>query len=111
MQSNPSSIVLPNLCSAGRSLGSSRWRAAVAIALAACALNAPSARAQLLYWDSNADTVGAGATPSGIWGTDSFWSTDALGLVIPGAWVSGNNAIFSAGIDVLCNSEQTVPRK
>src|SRR5262245_14308393 len=72
---------------------------ALAMALAVSALNTVPARAQSLYWDSNADTAGAGPTPAGIWGTDSFWSTDPLGLVIPGAWVPGNNAVFSAGTD------------
>src|SRR5262245_512377 len=72
---------------------------ALALALAVCALNPVPARAQSLYWDSNADTAGAGTTPAGIWGTDSFWSADPLGLVIPGAWVPGNSAVFSAGTD------------
>jgi uncharacterized repeat protein (TIGR01451 family) len=100
MQPNPSTIVLPNLRFPASSRVCSRWPgAALGFALAVCALNAPPASAQSLYWDSNADTAGAGAAPAGVWGTDSYWSTDPLGLVIPGAWVSGNDAIFSAGTD------------
>ena len=36
-------------------------------------------RATLLYWDSNGATVGAGATPTGNWGTSNFWSTSSAG--------------------------------
>ena len=57
------------------------------------------ARAQLLYWDSNGATTGAGATPTGIWGTDLFWSTDPLGELATAGWTIGGTAIFSAGAD------------
>ena len=68
----------------------------------------PEANAQL-YWDSNGTTAGAGATPTGTWGTSNFWNTDSLGgaagafqtstlntdnlffVAAPGA-ASGNNA-------------------
>jgi hypothetical protein len=35
----------------------------------------PTAHSANLYWDSNGSTAGAGATPTGTWGTNSFWNT------------------------------------
>ena len=32
-----------------------------------------------LYWDTNGTTSGAGATPTGTWGTNAFWNTDPTG--------------------------------
>lgn len=32
------------------------------------------------YWDSNSTTAGAGATPTGTWGTSAFWNTDPFGI-------------------------------
>lgn len=55
--------------------------------------------AQPLYWDSNAATPGAGATPTGTWGTSLFWSTDPSGSAATAAWTAGGNAVFSAGTD------------
>lgn len=52
-----------------------------------------------LYWDSNGSTTGAGATPTGTWGTSTFWSTVFDGTAATAAWTSGRNAIFSAGTD------------
>lgn len=52
-----------------------------------------------LYWDSNGNTAGAGATPTGTWGADSFWSTDATGNVATSGWVANSTAVFSAGTD------------
>ena len=60
-----------------------------------------TARSQSLYWDGNGATAGAGLAPVGIWGTDSFWSTDANGELATGAWIAGGNAIFSAGADAV----------
>jgi hypothetical protein len=60
------------------------------------ALVGASAHAGSSYWDSNDATPGAGATPTGIWGTDNFWSTDSNGSVSTTAWTSGDTAIFSA---------------
>ncbi|MFN7140944.1 MAG: autotransporter-associated beta strand repeat-containing protein, partial [Limisphaerales bacterium] len=58
-----------------------------------------SLQAQLLYWDSNGTAAGAGATPTGNWGTDSFWNTSSAGTDTPGAWTPGATAVFSAGTD------------
>jgi fibronectin-binding autotransporter adhesin len=52
-----------------------------------------------LYWDSNADTPGAGTTPNGTWGTDTFWSADPAGAAATAGWTSGETAVFSAGTD------------
>ncbi|HZO85518.1 MAG TPA: autotransporter-associated beta strand repeat-containing protein, partial [Verrucomicrobiae bacterium] len=70
-------------------------------ALLACALGlvAPGLRAADLFWDSNGATPGAGATPTGIWGTDLFWNDLADGTGTLAAWTSGSTAIFSAGTD------------
>ncbi len=73
----------------------------------------PSLFAQSLYWDANNSTGGAGSTPTGIWGTDLYWNAASDGTSSPGAWVSGNIAIFSAGSDatnaftVTLNGSQT----
>src|SRR5688572_3839119 len=58
-----------------------------------------SLRAQSLYWDANGTTAGAGATPTGIWGTDTFWSTDPIGELATAGWTAGGIAVFSAGAD------------
>jgi autotransporter-associated beta strand protein/parallel beta-helix repeat protein len=53
-----------------------------------------------LYWDANGAIAGAGGpTPTGTWGTDSFWSSVFDGTAATGGWVSGLNAIFAAGTD------------
>ena len=52
-----------------------------------------------LYWDSNGTTAGAGTTPTGTWGTSTFWSTVFDGTAATAAWTSGRRAIFSAGGD------------
>ncbi len=57
------------------------------------------ASAKTVYWDSNSDTAGAGATPNGIWATNLFWGTDPAGTGLTAAWVAGDAAVFSAGTD------------
>jgi autotransporter-associated beta strand protein len=54
-----------------------------------------------LYWDINGATAGAGgATPTGTWdGATANWSTVFDGTAATGVWVSGRNAVFSAGTD------------
>jgi len=52
------------------------------------------------YWDSNGSVAGAGTTPNGIWGTDTFWTSNALGETVTAAWQAGDDAYFSAGSDV-----------
>ncbi|HSI10373.1 MAG: beta strand repeat-containing protein [Rariglobus sp.] len=56
--------------------------------------------ATLLYWDSDGVTAGAGATPTGTWGTDSFWNSDATGAgggSFTAATTSADSLYFSAG--------------
>lgn len=70
-----------------------------------------TASSQVLYWDTNARTAGAGATPSGTWSTSSSqkkWSTSASGTVNPVAWTSGRDAVFSAGTDAINSYTVTV---
>lgn len=56
--------------------------------------------AATVYWDSNAETPGAGAAPAGDWAASFFWSPDAAGESSdPLGWVSGDVAVFSAGTD------------
>jgi len=57
-----------------------------------------SSHAATLYWDANAASVYSGNT-GGVWGVDSFWSTDARGLTSTGAYVTGSDVVFAAGID------------
>ncbi|WP_338289937.1 autotransporter-associated beta strand repeat-containing protein [Luteolibacter sp. LG18] len=58
-----------------------------------------SAHAANLYWDGNDTTTGAGATPTGTWGSSTFWSTDSTGATATTGWIDGNTAVFSAGTD------------
>lgn len=54
------------------------------------------------YWDANGAVAGAGgATPSGTWGSDSFWSASSAGEVATEAWTADADAVFSAGADAL----------
>ena len=61
--------------------------------------NGGSLSAQSLYWDADDTTPGAGSAPSGTWGVDAFWNTDAAGG--PGAFSattgSGNDLFLVAG--------------
>jgi fibronectin-binding autotransporter adhesin len=61
---------------------------------------------QAMFWDANGTDPGAGgATPTGTWGVDNYWSNPADGVngsggtATTGGWVDGNLAIFSAGTD------------
>ncbi len=50
------------------------------------------------YWDLNSSSGGSGAIPSGVWDTTSFnWNNKSGGGSAPEVFVSGSNAIFSAG--------------
>lgn len=51
-----------------------------------------------LYWDPNGAIAGSGNL-GGVWGTDAFWTTDSNGLTATGAYVTGNQVVFSAGTD------------
>ncbi|OYV03832.1 MAG: hypothetical protein CFE26_20095, partial [Verrucomicrobiales bacterium VVV1] len=86
---------------------------------------AATANAATLYWDSNGTgTAGAGATPTGTWGSSVFWTTDSTGANVgsptlisgttnaddlffvagPGA-ASGNNAyVVTVGTTQVANS-------
>jgi autotransporter-associated beta strand protein len=63
---------------------------------------------QVLCWDGNGTAPGAGDPPTGTWGTDNFWSTDAAGSGTPGGWSDGSTAVFSAGTDAVSAVTVTV---
>lgn len=53
-----------------------------------------------VYWDSNGNVAGAGATPTGNWGTSAYWSADPNGAAAAvSAWNTADTAVFSAGTD------------
>lgn len=62
------------------------------------------------YWDINGATAGAGgASPAGTWNSGSaLWSTSPAGSVATAPWVSGRNAVFSAGSDATGSYTVTV---
>ncbi|MCU0780204.1 MAG: autotransporter-associated beta strand repeat-containing protein, partial [Akkermansiaceae bacterium] len=57
------------------------------------------APAATVYWDANATTPGAGASPAGTWTVDGFWGEDPNGEAATAAWIDGDDAVFSAGTD------------
>lgn len=74
---------------------------AVVISLASLAA-VPSALAADAYWDpTNGTATGAGATPTGSWGTNAVWNATADGTGTPAAWKANDVAIFSAGDDAV----------
>src|SRR5437773_4409577 len=87
---------------AGRRLLRAAMMASPAV-LAAIGLSS-HARAASLYWDSNGNTAGAGATPNGTWGSDAFWNGALDGTGAVGPWVDGSVAVFSAGSDATSSS-------
>jgi fibronectin-binding autotransporter adhesin len=53
-----------------------------------------------VHWDSNGTTAGAGATPTGNWGTSAFWSADSTGSsATVTSWNTADTAVFAAGSD------------
>lgn len=76
-----------------------KFRSSLAVALLIC-ISHSTAHA-VLYWDVNDSAPGGGPDASGFfdgtWGVDPFWSTDPDGNVSTGAWVPGEDAVFSAG--------------
>ncbi len=80
--------------------GSTSFLAGIISLLALTQTTLTPALAANLYWDANGITAGAGgATPSGTWGTDNFWSTSSAGTAATATWTSGETAVFSAGTD------------
>ena len=67
------------------------------------------------YWDSNGATAGAGVSPNGTWGSDSFWNTTANGTagtfsssLIPAVGNATGRGFFSAGNDATSSYTITV---
>ena len=68
-----------------------------------------SVSGQILYWDTNGATAGAGATPTGTWdAATTNWTTSSTGTLAPVTWTSGRDAVFSAGIDAINTFTVTV---
>src|SRR5689334_12786807 len=86
-----------------------RVLAAAALSSAAVAALSQTAMAQSLYWDRNGTTAGTSATSTGSWDLASpNWGT-INGDTAPGAWASGNIAVFSAGSNGTGTFTVTVP--
>lgn len=51
----------------------------------------------ILYWDRNGTTAGAGTTPSGTWSTNGNWTTNSAGTSATTNWSDNAVAVFSAG--------------
>lgn len=68
----------------------------------------------VLYWDRNGTTAGAGTAPAGNWGTAGNWSTNSAGTAATTNWTDGAVAVFSAGTDATgsytVNLQGTTPR-
>lgn len=57
---------------------------------------------QVLYWDTNGNTAGAGTAPTGTWvnnnsGGNRNWTSNSAGTTATARWNDNNTAIFSAG--------------
>src|SRR5882762_9699216 len=71
------------------------------VAMVAACLLASAASGVTLWWDSNANTAGAGTTPTGTWDTTNSnkdWSSN-IGGTSKTNWTDGSDAVFSAGSD------------
>jgi len=68
----------------------------------------------VLYWDRNGTTAGAGTSPAGTWSTAGNWSTSSAGTAATTNWTDGAVAVFSAGTDATgsytVNLQGTSPR-
>lgn len=81
------------------------------ILLVVVGVSVNSAQGQILYWDTNGATSGAGSSPAGTWSTassDKNWTTNSAGTVTSVAWTNGNTAVFSAGTDATNSYTVTV---
>src|SRR3954471_1929008 len=82
---------------------SRRGHLAIVAAVTAVAGFASSSHATTQYWDGNDGVAGAGAAPSGTWGTSNFWTTDSTGATAgtTGWLVTTDDAVFSASNDAV----------
>lgn len=71
-----------------------------ALSFLAC-LSFSQLSAAVYYWDSNGNTTGAGATPTGTWGTSAFWTTNVAGEATTANSTTNlkDDVNFSAGSD------------
>ncbi|MEK7950960.1 beta strand repeat-containing protein [Luteolibacter soli] len=65
--------------------------------LGALLITATTAGAANLYWDTNGTATGSGTSTGGDW-EGVNWNTNSAGTTtVPGVWVDGSTAVFSAG--------------
>lgn len=79
------------------SSGRPRWWGRVLAGLIAVQAGLTSLPAAIVYWDTNGTTNGTGTTPTGTWSTGTARWGNIGGTSTPVNWVSGNDAVFSAG--------------
>ena len=86
-------------------IGRSHWGVVMVVAAGFALLAlAGQVQATVYYWDSSGTDTGAGATPTGTWGTDSFWNTIAgggSGGTFVSTLTSADDAWFCAGSDAV----------
>lgn len=85
--------------------GASPWKGMGWSVLLLALFATTSLPAQVLYWDTNSTTAGAGATPTGTWSrtgsANRKWTTNAAGTSSTVTWSAGRDAVFSAGTDAV----------
>ncbi len=74
-------------------------RASLTVGLSALALAVAGTSHADLYWDLNDSADGASTSPTGAWDAANVWNANSDGSGSPGAWTSGEVAVFSAGTD------------
>ncbi len=79
--------------------GRRSWVCGAVTLLALLFMTRNTGAAPFYYWDGNDTGEGAGSAPSGTWGVDPFWTTDATGFSPTFAYDQRANVAFSAGAD------------
>src|SRR5688572_6206794 len=92
----------------GRSLRRPRNLLIAAAAAALPALAAVTTSAAPLYWDMNGTATGSSNSTHGSWGVTNSWNSDPNGTAVPGAWIAGSTAVFSAGTNATGATSATV---
>lgn len=85
--------------------------ASIWVLAGALAFGPIEAQAANLFWDNNGTTAGASSTPTGTWGTDSFWNSDSTGVAntFTATTTSADAVFFVAGPSATSgNSDYTV---
>lgn len=79
------------------------WTRVLSLFTALCVplVTAPVLPAAVVYLDANGTTAGSGITNGStiVWDTSALWNSSSLGTGTVAAWVAGDVAAFSAGVD------------